>query len=98
MKTYYVYILANKKNGNMYVGITNDLHKKVEEHRYIMNDAYTQKYGINNLVYYEEIEDLQTAFLREKSLKQFSREWKKELIEKINPHWEDLYGNLANAS
>jgi putative endonuclease len=91
MKTYYVYILASKKNGTLYTGITNDLVKRVYEHKNDLTDGFTKKYNVHNLVYYEVTNDVGNALIREKQIKKWFRRWKIELIEKNNPNWGDLY-------
>ena len=85
-----IYIMANRRNGTIYTGVTSDLIKRVYEHKY----ADVQKYGCKYLVYYELIEDMLSAIAREKQLKGGSRKKKLALIEKINPYWEDLYEKL----
>ena len=97
MKTihqYYVYILASKIRGTLYIGMTNDLQRRVYEHKTGGAKGFTKKYKIQTLVYYEIFEDYQEAFAREKSIKAWKREWKINLIEKENPRWEDLYDAL----
>lgn len=94
MKTYYVYILASKKNGTVYIGVTSDLKKRIYQHKNNFIEGFTQKYNVNNLVYYEETNDINEAIKREKNLKSWNREWKVQLIEKFNPNWEDLYKDL----
>jgi len=91
MKQYYVYILASKKNGTLYIGVTNNLLKRVYEHKSNLVGGFTQKYNVNNLVYYEEHNDIGKAITREKQMKKWKRQWKIELIEKFNPQWKDLY-------
>ncbi len=93
-RTYYVYILASKRNGTLYIGVTNDLKRRVYEHREEMIDGFTKEYGIKNLVYYESTENSHSAIQREKWLKNWKREWKVKMIEKENPDWEDLYEKL----
>jgi len=93
-KYYYVYILASKKNGTLYIGVTNDLRKRVYEHKNKLADGFTKKYNVCNLVYYEATDDICGAIEREKQLKKWNRKWKLELIEKENPSWEDLYYEL----
>ena len=93
-KFYYVYILASKRNGTLYIGITNDLKKRVFEHKEELIKGFTKKYRIKNLVYYELIENSYSAIQREKNLKNWNRKWKLQLIEKNNPGWEDLYEKL----
>ena len=91
MNTYYVYIMASKKNGTLYIGVTNDLIKRVYSHKNDLVEGFTKKYGIHQLVYYEQTEDVKSAIQREKQLKKWNRNWKIELIEKMNPNWKDLY-------
>lgn len=94
MSNYYVYILASKRNGTLYVGITGNLKRRVHEHRNNLVDGFTKKYGIHNLVYYEETYDVESAIEREKRLKKWNRKWKLDLIEKENPNWDDLYDKI----
>ena len=96
MRQYYVYILANKRNGTLYIGITNNLTKRIYEHKNNLIEGFTKKYNIHNLVYYEITNDIRSALAREKRLKKWKRRWKFELIEKSNPKWEDLYNDLLN--
>lgn len=91
---YYVYILASKKNGTLYIGVTNDLLRRVFEHRSEMIDGFTKKYKVRKLVYYEHTNDIYSAIEREKMLKKWNRQWKIELIEQFNPDWNDLYEEL----
>jgi len=90
-----VYILASKRNGTLYVGVTSDLVKRVYEHKNGLADGFTKKYGIHNLVYFELHEDMNTAIAREKQIKKWNRTWKLELIEKSNPEWKDLYDDIV---
>ena len=90
-KQYYVYILASKKNGTLYTGVTNNLVKRIYEHKNDFVKGFTQKYNVHNLVYYEIYNDVKDAITREKRIKKWKRQWKIELIEKTNPNWEDLY-------
>ena len=94
MKTYYVYILASKRNGTLYIGVTNDLIRRVYEHKNDLIDGFTKKYGVHRLVYYEQYDDVVNAIQREKRLKKWNRQWKIELIEKENPEWKDIYLQL----
>ena len=91
MKQYYVYILASKKNGVLYIGMTNDLRKRVFEHKNNLIDGFTKRYNVNKLVYFELTNQPQDAINREKRLKKWKRQWKIELIESMNPEWKDLY-------
>jgi putative endonuclease len=90
-KQYFVYILASKKNGTLYLGMTNDLNKRVYQHKNNLADGFTKKYNVHNLVYYEIHNDVYNAITREKQLKKWNRQWKIELIETNNPEWNDLY-------
>ena len=94
MKQYYVYILASRKNGTLYVGVTNNLLRRVHEHKNGMYSAFTKKYAVHNLVYYETFGDIYSAIAREKAIKKWKRQWKIKLIKKENPEWEDLYDRL----
>jgi len=91
---YYVYILSNKYNNVIYVGITNDLIRRVYEHKNKLVEGFTEKYNVDKLVYYELFNDPINAITREKQLKGYSRKKKVELINSFNPEWEDLYENL----
>ena len=93
-KTYYVYILASKKRGTLYIGVTNDLRKRVYEHKNRLVNGFTKRYNVHILVYYEQTINIESAIQREKQLKKWYRAWKIELIEKQNPEWYDLYGDL----
>jgi putative endonuclease len=90
MKTYYVYIMANSKNGTLCIGVTNDLIRRVHEHKNDLVEGFTKRYRIHHLVYYEMTDDPITAIVREKSLKKWNRTWKIRLIEKLFPDWKDL--------
>ncbi len=95
MKQYFVYILASKRNGTLYIGVTNDLIKRLFEHRKDLTDGFTKKYQVHRLVYFEHTSDVRAAIARGKQLKNWKRQWKMELIEKENPYWEDLYPKLT---
>ena len=94
MKQYYVYILASKKDGVLYIGVTRDLIKRVWEHKNNLVEGFTKKYFVHRLVYFEDTSDIESAIKREKQLKKWNRDWKIQLIEKTNPNWEDLYNQL----
>jgi putative endonuclease len=94
-KQYYVYILANKRNGTLYTGMTSDLVKRVWQHKNSMVDGFTKKYDIKLLVYYEVHHRAEDAIRREKQIKKWKRTWKLKLIEEINPNWDDLYGTIC---
>jgi len=89
-----VYILALKRNGVLYVGVTSDLIKRVWEHKEKLADGFTEKYNVEQLVYYELCEDMSSAITREKQLKAWNRAWKIRLIEKLNPEWQDLWTSI----
>ena len=93
-KIYCVYILTSGKNATLYIGITSDLQARVSQHKEGKGKGFTQKYKVNQLVYYEEFGNVDEAIQREKQLKVWKREWKINLIEKDNPSWEDLYPKL----
>ena len=85
-----VYILASKRNGTLYIGMTSDLKKRTWEHKNDLADGFTRKYGVHRLVYYELHEDMISAITREKQIKKWNRAWKLELIEEQNPRWLGL--------
>jgi len=91
---YFVYIMANKRNGTLYVGVTNNLKVRVYEHKIGLAEGFTKKYGLKTLVYYELHNNPESAIMREKQLKEWKRLWKLKLIEDVNPDWSDLYGKL----
>ena len=91
---YYVYILASKKNGTLYIGVTNNIKRRVYEHRNNMIKGFTKKYKVHRLVYYEIYDQIEEAIKREKRLKKWKRKWKIELIEKENPEWLDLWEEI----
>lgn len=95
MKSYYVYIVASKRNGTLYIGVTSDLVKRIYDHKEGLIDGFTKKYNINILVYYEEFGDINEAIKREKNIKAWKREWKLKTIEEFNPQWVDLYDSLV---
>ena len=90
LNSYYVYILTNKTNSVIYIGITNNLLRRLYEHKNKLLDGFTKKYNINKLVYFEQTSDINEAIKREKTLKKWNREWKIELIKKQNPEFKDL--------
>lgn len=94
MKAGYVYILASRRNGTLYVGVTSDLKGRVWEHKNDLVEGFTSKYGVHMLVYYEVTGDIRSAITREKQLKKWNRGWKLRLIESFNPTWRDLYEDL----
>jgi putative endonuclease len=91
---YYVYIMASHKNGTTYIGMTNNLQRRVFEHREKVLDGYTKQNRVIRLVYYEEYADVRDAITREKRMKKWNRPWKIELVEKGNPEWRDLWFDL----
>ena len=94
-KESYVYILASKRNGTLYIGVTTDLIKRVWEHKNKLIPGFTAKYGISKLVYYEQHNAIMEAIRREKALKKWLRKWKLALIEADNPNWIDLYDSIC---
>ncbi len=90
-----VYILASKRNGTLYVGVTSDLVKRVWGHRNDIVEGFTKRYGVHQLVWYEMHEGMESAIVREKQLKEWKRKWKLELIERTNPNWKDLYSTIV---
>ena len=92
---YYVYILASRRDGAIYVGITNDLVRRVYEHRIKAVPGFTTKYNITRLVWFEIYDDPVSAISREKELKKWKRDWKVQLIEKDNPDWDDLFESIC---
>lgn len=98
MKEYfYVYIISNKRNGTLYIGVTSDLIKRIYQHKEGVIDGFTKKYNVKRLVYYEQHENAESAITREKQMKEWKRQWKLELIEKTNPEWEDLYDKITGS-
>ena len=93
-KTYYVYLLASQKKGTLYIGVTNNLIKRIYEHKNDLTEGFTKKYGTHKLVYFEETESINSAITREKQMKKWNRQWKINLIEESNPDWNDLYETL----
>ena len=96
MKTYFVYILASKRNGTLYIGVTGNLERRMYEHKCGLDNGFTKKYGVHSLVYYEETNDVREAILREKQMKKWNRAWKIQLIESVNPAWIDRAADLLD--
>lgn len=94
-RQYYVYILASRKHGTLYIGMTNDLLRRTHEHREGVVKGFTKRHDVKQLVYFEAFDDVGEALYREKVLKKWRRDWKIALIEGTNPNWHDLYGGLA---
>jgi putative endonuclease len=89
-----VYILASDRNGTLYVGVTSDLIKRVWEHQHELVPGFTKRYSVHDLVWYELHDSMESAIAREKTIKEWKRRWKLELIERENPEWKDLYPGL----
>ena len=98
MRSYWTYILASKPRGTLYIGVTNGLIRRVEQHRAGEASVFTRRYMVHLLVWYEEFADVREAIQREKSLKRHLRDWKINLIERTNPHWADLYPTLPGVA
>ncbi len=95
-KHFYVYILASRRNGTLYIGVTNNLVRRVWEHKTNAVDGFTKQYGVHQLVWYEVVDTALAAITREKQLKKWRRIWKLQLIETMNPEWKDLYDDIAS--
>ncbi|MBI5131995.1 MAG: GIY-YIG nuclease family protein [Rhodopseudomonas palustris] len=93
---YYVYLMASGKHGTLYLVVTNDIVRRVYEHRTKAVDSFTSRYGVDKLVWFEIYDDALTAITREKELKKWRRDWKIRLIEEDNPDWTDLYPGLSH--
>ncbi|SDT39839.1 GIY-YIG nuclease family protein [Bradyrhizobium canariense] len=94
--SYYVYLLASRKHGTLYLGVTSDIVRRGYEHRSKAIGGFTTKYGVDKLVWFEIYDDIATAIAREKELKKWRRDWKIRLIEEQNPEWVDLYPGISN--
>ncbi len=94
VRQFYVYILASRPGGALYVGVTNDLVRRIHEHRNGMADGFTKRYGIDQLVYFEVYETAYQAIQREKNIKHWPRAWKTRLVAESNASWRDLYGEI----
>lgn len=91
---YYVYMLASRKQGTLYIGVTNELVRRVYEHKEGLVESFTKRYRVDRLVYFETHDSIEAAIVREKKLKHWKRGWKMDLIERDNPDWRDLYPDL----
>jgi len=94
-RNYWVYIVANGLGGTLYIGVTNDLIRRVHEHKNKVAEGFTKKYDVDRLLYFEAFDDIENAIRREKRLKKWNRAWKIRLIEETNPNWTDLYPSIA---
>jgi putative endonuclease len=92
---YFIYILASKRHGTLYIGVTSNLAGRVNEHKEELRDGFTKKYGVHVLVWFEAFADIHDAILREKRIKKWRRAWKIELIEKMNSSWTDLFEQIV---
>lgn len=90
----YIYILSNKFQGTLYIGVTSNLVKRIYEHKYKAVDGFSKQYNLDTLVYYEILDNIELAITREKQLKNWHRQWKINLIEENNPQWNDLYESI----
>ena len=95
MNGYYVYIMASRRNGTLYIGMTGNLGERVRAHKKGTASAFTKEYGVTKLIYYEQHRDIKDAITREKQMKKWNRAWKLELIEEVNPNWRDLSDDLV---
>ena len=95
---YFVYMLASRRNGTLYIGVTNALMRRTFEHMNDLMDGFTKKYGVHRLVWFENYDNIDVAIAREKQLKGWNRAWKIKLIEKSNPGWNDLYRRMILGS
>ena len=91
---YFVYLLASRKNGTLYVGVTNDLVRRAYEHRNGLTGGFTSRYGVHRLVWFESTGSIEAAIHKEKQIKNWKREWKIALLEQSNPEWLDLYPSI----
>jgi len=94
MKSGYVYILSSKRNGALYIGVTSNLVQRIWQHKNHSVEGFTATHEVTQLVYFEQYEDINNALAREKQLKNWTRKWKQDLIEKENPYWRDLYESI----
>jgi putative endonuclease len=94
-RSFWVYILASRVGGTLYIGVTNDLVRRVYEHRSKFVPGFSKKYDVQRLVYFEQFSNVEAAIHREKRLKKWNRQWKIRLIEESNPNWDDLYQAIA---
>ncbi|HQR12749.1 MAG TPA: GIY-YIG nuclease family protein [Casimicrobiaceae bacterium] len=94
-KVFCVYILASARNGTLYVGVTSNLIQRVWQHKEGFVDGFTKKYGVKQLVWYEQHDVAESAICREKQIKKWNREWKVQLVEAQNPYWNDLYSQVV---
>ena len=92
--TYFVYILASQRNGTLYVGVTNNLARRIHEHREKIIEGFTSQYNVTKLVWFDQTDSIEEAISHEKRLKRWQRAWKISLIEKTNPSWNDLYESI----
>ncbi len=94
-KQFFVYIMASRRNGTLYIGVTSNLVQRVWNHKQGLAEGFTSKYGVKMLVYFEPHETAESAITREKQLKKWERAWKMRLIEESNPEWRDLYSTIC---
>jgi len=97
-KSYYVYLLTNWNNKVIYTGVTNDLNRRIQEHKNKLVDGFSKKYNLNKLVYFEETNDIKAAIAREKEIKKWRREKKNDLVNRVNPSWRDLSEGFQDVS
>ena len=92
----YVYLLASRRNGTLYTGVTSDLVQRVWNHKNDVHEGFTKRHQVHRLVYFEEHQDIRDAIIREKQIKRWKRAWKIRLIEEMNPEWRDLFDDLLD--
>ncbi|MDG1858869.1 MAG: GIY-YIG nuclease family protein [Emcibacteraceae bacterium] len=95
-KTPFIYIMASEMNGTLYIGVTSDLVKRVWQHKNGTFEGFSKQYKTNMLVYYEQLDTMEQAIIREKQLKEWKRMWKMRIIMEMNPNWDDLYGSICS--
>jgi len=95
--SYFVYILASKRNGTLYIGVTDNILRRVYEHKKKLHKGFSEKYNINKLVYYENFNSINIAIAREKQIKKWYRKWKIKTIEEMNPDWNDLFYQIGGS-
>ena len=96
MKDYYVYMITNRNHKVLYIGVTNNLERRIYEHKNKLIEGFTKKYNCTKLVWYTSTNNIESAIQQEKRMKKWKREYKENLVKKVNPNWEDLYQEISN--